>query len=48
MELGASSVIGSQPSGGDPGGEMRKFLSDSGGARWNDAGSGLMGVNGSE
>ena len=47
-EFGASSVMGSQPSGGEPGGEMRKFLSDSGGARWNEAGSGFIGVKGSE
>lgn len=26
--------MGSHPSGGEPGGEMRKFLVDSGGARW--------------
>jgi hypothetical protein len=44
--LGASSVMGSQPSGGEPGGEIKKFLSVSGGARWNEAGSGLIGVKG--
>lgn len=32
--LGGSSVICSQPIGGEPGGEMRKFFSSGGGARW--------------
>jgi hypothetical protein len=31
--FGGSSLIGSQPTGGDPGGEMRKFLSIAGGRK---------------
>ena len=34
VEFGGSSRICSQPTGGDPGGEMRKFFSWAGGRRW--------------
>jgi len=33
-ELGGSSTMGSQPTGGEPGGEIRKFFSIGGGRRW--------------
>lgn len=33
VEFGASSRMGSQPTGGEPGGEMRKFFSSSGGRK---------------
>jgi hypothetical protein len=32
--LGGSSLIGSHPSGGEPGGEIRKFFVGDGGAKW--------------
>ena len=35
VEFGGSSRICSQPTGGDPGGEIRKFFSTVGGLRWN-------------
>lgn len=34
VAFGGSSLIGSQPTGGDPGGEMRKFFSMAGGRRY--------------
>lgn len=34
-ELGGSSTVCSQPTGGEPGGEIRKFFSIAGGWRWN-------------
>lgn len=34
VSFGGSSGIGSQPTGGDPGGEIKKFLSIVGGLRW--------------
>jgi hypothetical protein len=32
--------MGSQPSGGEPGGEIRKFLVRGGGSRWSDGSEG--------
>ena len=39
VALGGSSLMGSQPTGGEPGGEIKKFLSMGGGRRcWSSRG----------
>jgi hypothetical protein len=43
VALGGSSTICSQPTGGEPGGEMRKFFVVSGGQRYGPSGPSLMG-----